>query len=74
MLGKKPLPTKEQVIEDTVDSIAARYNLRYSEQKLLHATAALASNDPTAFEAFDHKRYAEIFNRSQFRKLGGARR
>jgi len=73
VLGKKPLPTKEQVIGDTVDSIAARYNLRYSEQKLLHATAALASNDPTAFDAFDHKRYAEIFNRSQFRTLGGVR-
>ena len=71
VLGKKPLPTKEQVIDDTVTSIAARFDLRYSEQKLLHATAALASNDPTAFDAFDHGRYAEIFNRSQFRMLGG---
>ncbi|MBI3811824.1 MAG: DEAD/DEAH box helicase family protein, partial [Nitrospirae bacterium] len=28
-LGKRPLPTKDKVVSDTVDSIAARFNLRY---------------------------------------------
>lgn len=70
-LGKKSLPSRDEVIGDTVNSIAARYDLRYSEIKLLHATAALASDDPTAFDAFDNERYSEFFNRSQFRRLGG---
>ena len=30
-VGKKPLPTKDAIVADTVDSIAARFNLRYSE-------------------------------------------
>ena len=42
-LGKKPLPTKEQMVGDTVDSIAARFNLRYNEQKWLATTAESAS-------------------------------
>ena len=37
-VGKKPLPTREAIVTDTVDSIAARFNLRYSEQKWLDAT------------------------------------
>ena len=41
-VGKKPLPTKDDIISDTVDSIAARFNLRYNEQKWLNATAQLA--------------------------------
>ena len=28
-LGHKPLPTREAIVTDTVDSIAARFNLRY---------------------------------------------
>jgi type I restriction enzyme R subunit len=38
-LGKKPLPTREEVIADAVDSLAARFNLRYREQQWLTATA-----------------------------------
>lgn len=33
-LGKRPLPTKDKVVDDTVDSIAARFNLRYRDAKL----------------------------------------
>jgi hypothetical protein len=40
-LGKRPLPTKDKVVADTVDSIAARFNLRYGDQKWLNATAEL---------------------------------
>ena len=42
-LGKRPLPTKDKIIADTVDSIAARFNLRYGEQKWLNATAELVT-------------------------------
>ena len=41
-VGKKPLPTKDDIVSDTVDSIAARFNLRYHEQKWLDATDAAA--------------------------------
>lgn len=54
-LGKKTLPSKNEVITDTVDSIAAQFNLRYSEQKWLQATASLVSDDPDALHCLvDH--------------------
>nr|MCU0772908.1 hypothetical protein [Verrucomicrobiota bacterium] len=40
-VGRKPLPTRDAIVADTVDSIAARFNLRYSEQKWVDATAQL---------------------------------
>lgn len=70
-LGKRPLPTKEKVIADTVDSLAARFNLRYNEQKLLNATAELVAEDSQALEDFVDGRYNSLFQRSQFRTLGG---
>jgi len=51
-LGKKTLPTRDQLVTDTVDSIAARFNLRYSDQKWLQATAALIMEDPEARKRF----------------------
>ena len=69
-LGRRPLPTKEAIIGDTVDSIAARFNLRYSEQKWLNATAELVADDPQALDKFlrgDHT----IFHAGQFVRLGG---
>ena len=51
-LGKRPLPTKDKIVADTVDSIAARFNLRYSEQKWLNATAELVSEDSQALAEF----------------------
>ncbi|MGA2220853.1 MAG: DEAD/DEAH box helicase family protein [Verrucomicrobiia bacterium] len=69
-LGRRPLPTKEAIIGDTVDSIAARFNLRYSEQKWLNATAELVADDPQALDKFlrgDHT----MFNAGQFVRLGG---
>src|SRR5574341_1149596 len=53
-LGKKPLPSKERIVADTVDSIAARFNLRYSEQKWLSATAELVADDRDALDKFLH--------------------
>ena len=50
-LGKKPLPTREAIVADTVDSIAARFNLRYNEQKWLDATAQLLADDPNGAPA-----------------------
>jgi type I restriction enzyme R subunit len=70
-LGKRPLPTKESVVADTVDSIAARFNLRYSDQKWLNATAELVSEDSQALSDFLAGRYNRLFERSQFRTLGG---
>jgi type I restriction enzyme, R subunit len=70
-LGKRPLPTKDDIIADTVDSIAARFNLRYDEQKWLNATVELVSEDSQALSDFLAGRYNRLFERSQFRTLGG---
>jgi type I restriction enzyme, R subunit len=70
-LGKRPLPTKDKIITDTVDSIASRFNLRYAEQKWVNATAELVSEDSAALEDFLAGRYQRLFARSQFRTLGG---
>ena len=69
-LGKKPLPKKEEVVSDTVDSIASRFNLRYQEQKWLDATAQLLADDPQALQKFVEGDMT-IFTRSQFNRLGG---
>ncbi|MGH8531753.1 MAG: DEAD/DEAH box helicase family protein [Gammaproteobacteria bacterium] len=70
-LGKRPLPTKDKVVADTVDSLAARFNLRYGDQKWLNATAELVSEDSQALSDFLAGRYNRLFERSQFRTLGG---
>ncbi|MGA2606789.1 MAG: DEAD/DEAH box helicase family protein [Terriglobia bacterium] len=69
-LGKRPIPSKEQVVTDTVDSIAARFNLRYNEQKWLNATAQLVADDPEARQRFVHGDMT-VFSSSQFNQLGG---
>ncbi len=68
-VGKKPLPTKDEIVADTVDSIAARFNLRY---KWLDATSQLVADDPRALEQFVSGDMT-VFNASQFNKLGGIR-
>ncbi len=70
-LGKRELPTKDKVIGDTVDSIAARFNLRYHDNKWLNATAELVADDPAALDDFMAGRLQKLFERSQFRTLGG---
>ncbi len=70
-LGKRPLPTKDKVVDDTVDSIAARFNLRYRDAKWLHATAELVADDQQALSDFLGARYQRLFERNQFRLLGG---
>lgn len=70
-LGKRPLPTKDEVVADTVDSIAARFNLRYGDQRWVSATTALITEDTQALNDFMSGRYQRLFERSQFRMLGG---
>jgi hypothetical protein len=69
-LGMRPLPSRDQVVEDTVDSIAARFNLRYSEQQWLTATAHLLANDTAAYRKFMEGDNT-VFMSSQFNRLGG---
>jgi len=69
-VGKKPLPTKEEIVSDTVDSIAARFNLRYKEQKWLDATTQLLADDPQALHRFMAGDMT-LFSASQFNQLGG---
>ena len=69
-LGKKPLPTKDEIISDTVDSIALRFNLRYKEQKLVSATVNLLADDPESLTKFLQGDMT-IFTASQFTQLGG---
>ncbi|HCA78540.1 MAG TPA: hypothetical protein DEP53_02285, partial [Bacteroidetes bacterium] len=51
-------------------SIAARFNLRYSEQKWLDAAAQLLSEDQAALRRFMQGDMT-IFTASQFNQLGG---
>ena len=44
-LGQEAAADQKTMITDTVDSIAARFNLRYNEQKWLDATAQLFADD-----------------------------
>jgi type I restriction enzyme, R subunit len=69
-VGKKPLPSKDEIISDTVDSIAARFNLRYSEQKWLDATTQLLAEDLQVLRKFMAGDIT-IFTASQFNQLGG---
>jgi type I restriction enzyme R subunit len=69
-VGKKPLPTKDDIVSDTVDSIAARFNLRYHEQKWLDATTQLLADDPQALNKFVVGDMT-LFTSSQFNQLGG---
>ena len=69
-VGKKPLPTKDDIISDTVDSIAARFNLRYNEQKWLDAVTQLIAEDTRVLQKF-MKGDMTIFTSSQFNQLGG---
>lgn len=70
-LGVKPLPTRQQIGEDAVDSIAARFNLRYNETKWLTATAYLIADDPVALRRFIDGDWAALFSSGQFIQLGG---
>jgi hypothetical protein len=69
-LGKKPLPTKDEIISDTVDSIASQFNLRYNEQKLVSATVSLLADDAESLKKFLEGDMT-IFAASQFTQLGG---
>jgi hypothetical protein len=69
-VGRKPLPTRDTIVSDTVDSIAARFNLRYNEQKWLDATAQLVTDDSNSLRKFIDGDMT-IFNANQFRTLGG---
>jgi type I restriction enzyme R subunit len=69
-LGKKPIPTRDQIIEDTVESLAAQFNLRFSEQKWLAATTSLIADDAEARRRFLDGDMT-LFTTSQFNALGG---
>ncbi len=69
-LGKRPIPSKDAIVSDTVDSIAARFNLRYNELKWLTATAQLIADDPEARQRFVQGDMT-VFASSQFNQLGG---
>jgi type I restriction enzyme R subunit len=69
-VGRKPLPSRDAIVSDTVDSIAARFNLRYNEQKWLDATAQLVADDSNSLRKFIDGDMT-IFNANQFRTLGG---
>jgi len=69
-LGRRRLPSKAQVVDDTVNSLAARFNLRYSEQKWLQTLAHLVIDDSQARQKF----LADdptVFMSAQFTQLGG---
>jgi type I restriction enzyme R subunit len=69
-VGRKPLPSRDAIVSDTVDSIAARFNLRYNEQKWLDATAQLIAEDSGSLKKFMDGDVT-IFSASQFNRLGG---
>jgi type I restriction enzyme R subunit len=69
-VGKRPLPARDAIVSDTVDSIAARFNLRYSQQKWLDATAQLLAEDSSALHRFMDGDIT-LFTAGQFVQLGG---
>jgi len=69
-VGRKSLPTRDAIVGDTVDSIAARFNLRYNEQKWLDATAQLIAEDSGSLQKF-MAGDVTMFSASQFNRLGG---
>ncbi|MDD2923507.1 MAG: DEAD/DEAH box helicase family protein, partial [Anaerolineales bacterium] len=69
-LGKKLLPTIEKIVSDTIDSLAAQFNLRYSEQQWIQALARLVIDDPEARTQFIEDDVT-VFTRAQFNNLGG---
>lgn len=69
-VGKRPLPTSDEIVSDTVDSIAAQFNLRYNEQKWVEATTHLLAVDQQALRQF-MRGDMTIFTASQFNQLGG---
>jgi hypothetical protein len=69
-VGRKPLPTRDAIVDDTVDSIASRFNLRYNEQKWLDATVQLIAEDSGTLQKFMSGDMT-IFTANQFRTLGG---
>jgi hypothetical protein len=69
-LGKKPLPTKDQLIGDLVDSVAARFNLRYNDAKWLATTLYLIADDAAALQRFLDGDLT-LFSATQFNLLGG---
>ena len=69
-VGRKPLPTRDAIVTDTVDSIASRFNLRYNEQKWLDATAQLIAEDSSSLKRFIDGDVT-VFTANQFRTLGG---
>ena len=69
-VGKKPLPTKDAIVSDTVDSIAARFNLRYQDQKWVSTTVNLIADDPMALKKFLEGDFS-VFTSGQFNQLGG---
>ncbi len=69
-LGLKPIPTRQQVVEDTVDSISARFNLKYNEQKLLSAVAGIVADDSESLRKFlDND--VTLYDSTQFNRIGG---
>jgi len=69
-LGKKEIPTKERIVEDTVETIAAQFNLRFNDQRWVDAIVKMLVDDKDARRRFN-SRDMTIFNTSQFNALGG---
>ena len=69
-LGKRPIPTKDQVIEDAVEGLAARYNLRFNDQRWVDAIARQIVEDKDVRTRFMEGDMT-VFKTSQFNALGG---
>ncbi len=69
-LKRKPLPSQAELIADTADSIAARFNLRYHDQRWVTATLNLITANPEALRRFQGGDM-RIFEAGQFIPLGG---
>ena len=61
---------KDEIVGDTEDSIAARFNLRYQDQKWVSTTVNLIADDPTALKRFLEGDIS-VFTSGQFTQLGG---
>ena len=70
MIGKKPLPTKRDLAQDTASSLSSMFGLSYEQQRWVETTANLITSTPEALAKF-LKDDPSIFQGPQFRQLGG---
>ncbi len=71
VLGKKPLPTRRELAQDTTRTISSLYGLSYEDERFLETTVSTIIDSPEKLKNFLDDDLANVFNGPQFAQLGG---